>query len=172
MEAQKQEQKRNIILTAVILAVIAIVSSVIVVILLYIQNSDKNNKSYYTADYIASGVISKMNYQNLTEISVENIPKYYDIPQNMLTDSAMYISNQSDMGTEIACFKFKYEEDEEEIYKTISQYTGSKVSTYKSVNGEKINAKTDISYPYVFVVISSDSDNAVNAFEDIINKKE
>ncbi len=165
---QEKNQKRNIILTVIVLLFIAAVSCVLIVISLNMQNNSKPQPKVYTADEVTAGVINKMNYQNLTQISAENIPKYYDIPNDMIYDSSMYISGRSDIGTEIACFKFRDEDDRDAIEKNIYEYTSSKINSYKEINESAVRSETSVIYPYVFVVISSDTGSAVTAFENIV----
>lgn len=170
----ENQRKKNILLTAVLLAVIAIISAILIIISLYMQNSSKNQTIDYSAEYVAQTVIQKMNYQNLTQISSENISKYYDVPKGIVIDSAMYISNLSDSGTEVACFKLNDRsdnEDRETLSEIIADYTSSKISNYKDVNDHTLLSKTDIVYPYVFVVISSDPNGAVTAFENVITNE-
>lgn len=167
----EEKQKENMILTVIILAVIAIISAILIIISLNVQNSSKNQTNDYSAEYVAEKVIEKMNYQNLAPISSENISKYYDVPNGIVIESAMYISNRPDSGTEIACFKLNDRsdsQDRETLSDIISDYTSSKISNYKDVNDTALVSKTDEVFPYVFVVISSDPTGAVTAFENII----
>ena len=164
-------QKQNIMLTVVILAVIALLTSVTVILVLAQQNIQKNSNSYLPTNTIVSRVIKKMNYQNLSKISDENISKYYNIPDGVITDSSMYISNRTDSGMELACFRLSNEENAPALSDAISERISSKNSENKEGSNQLAQFKTDTVYPYVFVAVASDSEAAANAFEEIINEK-
>ena len=91
-------------------------------------------KKVYTASYLASEVVKKMNYENLSEISPSDISNYYDIPEGVVTDSAMFVSTRSDSYTEIACFKLKSNESEKQLTKSIDNYISAKKKTYQNVD--------------------------------------
>ena len=164
-------QKHNIMLTVVILAVIALLTSVTVILVLAQQNIQKNSNSYLPTNTIVSRVIKKMNYQNLSKISDENISKYYNIPDGVIIDSSMYISNRTDSGMELACFRLSNEENAPALSDAISEHISSKNSENKEGSNQLAQFKTDTVYPYVFVAVASDSEAAANAFEEIINEK-
>ena len=165
------DKKRNIFLTVILLSVIAAVTAVIVIAVLAEQNTQKNSKSYLATNTIVSQVIKKMNYQNLSKISDENIPKYYNIPDGIITDSAVYISNRTDSGMEIACFRLSSEENAPTLSDAISEHISSKNSENKEGSGQLAKVKTDTVYPYVFVAVASDSEAAANAFRETVNEK-
>jgi len=165
------DKKRNIILTAVLLSIIAAITAVIVAAILAEQNTQKNSKSYLAANTIVSQVIKKMNYQNLTRISDENISKYYNIPDGTVTDSAVYISNRADSGMELACFRLNSRDDTPALSDAISEHISSKKNENKESSGQLANFRTDTVYPYVFIAVASDSEAAANAFREIINEK-
>ena len=164
-------RKKNIFLTVIIISIIIIITSVAVAVMLSRQNSQKNSNSYLTANTIISQVIKKMNYQNLSKISDENISKYYNIPDGIITDSAMYISNRTDSGMELACFRLSDEDNSQSLSDAISEHISSKNIENKEGSGQLAQFKTDTIYPYVFVAVASDSEAASNAFEEIINTK-
>ena len=162
-------KKQNILLTVVILAIIALMTSVIVIFVLAQQNIQKNSKSYLPTNTIVSQVIKKMNYQNLSKISDENISKYYNIPDGVITDSSMYISNRTDSGMELACFCLSSEDNALVLFDAISEHISSKNSENKEGSNQLAQFKTDTVYPYVFVAVASDSEAAANAFKEIVN---
>ncbi len=163
-------KKRNIVLTIVLLTVIAVATLVTVLFILSVQNREKSSRDYLTANTVITQVIKKMNYQNLSRISDENISKYYNIPQDTVTDSAVYVSNRADSGMELACFRLKSEEAGTVLSDAISEYLSSKNTENKEGSGQLSKAKTDTVYPYVFVAVASDSEAAVGAFEEILHK--
>lgn len=164
-------QKRNILLTVATISVIALITAVVVGVMLSYQNNSKNSNSYLAANTIISRVIKKMNYQNLTKISDENISKYYNIPDGTVTDSAMYLSNRTDSGMELACFRLADESRSSTLSDAISEHISSKNTENKEGSGQLAKVKIDTVYPYVFVAVASDSETAANTFKEIVNDK-
>jgi len=74
----------------------------------------------------------------VNKISKENISKFYDIPNNTITDYAVYISNHSGNETEIACFKLKDTESEQKVLNCVYEYTKSK----NPIEQSTLNVKT------------------------------
>lgn len=140
--------------------------------IIFKQKND-NNQNYLTAHDIASHIVKTMNYENLSEISNKNISKYYEVPSDIVIDSAMYVSTRTDSCNEIACFQLNNQENQEKLLKIISDYIETKKNTYKDVNEKAYNtvcsAKTEVIYPYVFIAITPDSETAVSAFRELIN---
>ncbi len=165
------DKKRNIFLTAILLSIIAAVTAVIVIAVLAEQNTQKNARSYLATNTIVSQVIKKMNYQNLSKISDENISKYYNIPNGIITDSSVYISNRTDSGMELACFRLSSEDCAPILSDSISEHISSKNNENKEGSGQLAKFKTDTVYPYVFVAVASDSEAAANAFRETVNEK-
>lgn len=168
-------RKRNILLSIIIILIIAITALILCMLTLSSAKSTVKNKEEkkLSAGYIASSVVTKMNYQNLSEITSDNISKYYEIPDGVIEDASMYVSSRSESCTEVACFKLTDTNKEDELMKSVSAYLNSKLNTYKNVSGKEYkninNSKTKEHYPYVIVVIASDSDAAISAFDSIVN---
>ena len=167
-------KKKNILLSIIIISIISIIAFILCILALSSQLNKKNKaESNLSAQYIASSIVKKMSYQNMSEISSNNISKYYEIPDGVVEDSYMYISNRTDSCTEVACFKLTDSSKEEQLTKVISDYINSKTNTYKGVNDKEYNnvsnSKIKLNYPYVCVVIASDSDSAISAFNEIVN---
>lgn len=173
MAEEVKKKQSNIALTVLIVGAILFGAAAMSAATLALINSQNSNKKVYTASYLASEVVKKMNYENLSEISPSDISNYYDIPEGVVTDSAMFVSTRSDSYTEIACFKLKSNESEKQLTKSIDNYISAKKKTYQNVDDKAYAvvsaAKTDVHYPYVIVVISPDSDAAVSTFESIVS---
>lgn len=155
-------------MTIIIIAIIAIIAGILVFISLKMQKKDNANNVSLSADQIVSGVIKKMNYQNLSPVSKENISKFYVIPDDTVTDYAVYISNHSGNETELACFKLKDTESEQKVLNCVYEYTKSKNPIEQSP-AANVQSMVLSHYPYIFAVISSDCENAVKSFENIIS---
>ena len=75
---KKSSIKRNIILTTIVLSIIFISTAVTVILLFSSQRrSMQKNSLTLTVDEVVSRVAKKMNYNNLTPISKQNISRYY-----------------------------------------------------------------------------------------------
>lgn len=167
----EKTNKNKIILTVCLLAIIIAATFIIVLFTLSAQNTEKNSKNYLTTNTIISRIIKKMNYENLSKISDENISKYYNIPSGVVTDSAMYVSNRADLGMELACFRMSSRDSEKAVMDSVSEYLSSKNTENKEGSGQLAKIKTDTIYPYVFVAIASDSEAADAAFKEVINSQ-
>lgn len=173
MAEDVKKKQSNITLTVFIVGAIILVAGILSAGTFAVISNNSSNKKVYTASYLASEVVKKMNYENLSEISPSDISNYYSIPEGTVTDSAMFVSSRSDSYTEIACFKLNSKDDEKKLTDAIDSYISAKTKAYQNVD-EKAYAvvsasKTDVHYPYVFVAISPDSDAAVSTFESIVS---
>ena len=131
MAEEVKKKQSNIALTVLIVGAILFGAAAMSAATLALINSQNSNKKVYTASYLASEVVKKMNYENLSEISPSDISNYYDIPEGVVTDSAMFVSTRSDSYTEIACFKLKSNESEKQLTKSIDNYISAKKKTYR-----------------------------------------
>lgn len=174
MDGEVMEYKKsgNVLLSIIIVIIITILAAILSAASLMMFAQTENARDNLSAKEIASKIVKDMNYENLSEISEESISKYYEIPENSVSDSAMYVSLRSDSYSEIACFKLKSEEKEDEVSEVIYKYIEAKKNTYKDVNEKAYSivskSKIKISYPYIFVAITSDSDAAVSSFENLL----
>ena len=155
-------------MTIIIISVIAATAVALVFISLKEQKKAAPSNASLSAEQVVSGVIKKMNYQNLSPVSDENISKFYDIPDGTVTDYSVYISNNSGNETELACFKLKNTESEQKVLNCVYDYTKSK-SSIEQRPATSTKSMLSYHYPYVFAVISSDCENAVKTFEKLIN---
>ena len=167
---KKESVKKNIILTIIVLSIILVTTIITVMILLGTQRKPvQNNELRLSADDVVSRVIKKMNYNNLTPISKQNISRYYEIPKDAVTDYAMYISGRSGSEVEIACFKLKDEDSRQTLTSPINEYLVGKTSTDTSGSSTLTSSAVSVHYPYVLVVVAQDCDTAVKSFETIIS---
>ncbi len=172
MEDNNSAKTNNIRLTIVVVTSIAIAATLICIILLLLfRAGNSRNSVNYTAHDITSHVISKMNYDNLSEISGDNIEKYYEIPNGVVSDSAMYISARTDNFTELACFKLSSEDNEDVLRTVIEDYINEKAATYQNINEKAYNAVHESEifthYPYVLVSVSPDNNSVKTAFDNM-----
>lgn len=168
-------QSNKLRLTVIIVSMIIIIASVIsVIILLSMNNKNSENEKNYTAHEITDEIIKGMSYENLSEISAENILKYYEIPDGTISDSAMYISSKPDSFTEIACFRMRSEDSEDKLMSSINDYINEKISSYQNVNEKAYEAVRDSRilkhYPYVVVSVSTDNSSVETLFESIFTQ--
>lgn len=174
MSANKK--KRNIVLTVSALLVIAATTAALVFISLNMQASPRSGNTSLSADEVVTGVIKKMNYQNLTPISKENISRYYEIPEDTVCDYAMYISGRTGSETELTCFKLKDGGSEKALMDIINDYLSSKaarssvVSETTSTQNASAAAATAVLKrdPFIFVAVAQDSSSALKAFDNLV----
>ena len=174
INSEKEQKKNNIRLTIVVVTIIAIIAAVLsFLILLFMKNDARSDKTNFTAHEITQYIIAKMDYDNLSEISTDNISKYYEIPDGIIYDSSMYLSSRPDNFTEIACFTLRSEDKESELLKVIDDYIKEKSATYQNVNEKAYyainNSAVLTHYPYVLVSVSSDNNAVENAFNTMFS---
>ena len=171
---RKKLKNSNIALTVVILTAIVIIAGILSAMLLMMYGNTDGKKKF-TASYLASEVVKRMNYENMSEISKDNIQKYYDIPDELVEDKSMFVSGRSDSFTELACFKLSDKKNEPLLLEIINAYLKDKTEFIKNASENSdpnvSKGKTYCSYPYVFVIISSDCDSAINTFSALLDVK-
>lgn len=171
--SEAQPKKSNIKLTIFIVAIIVIIALIASWLIIYFFYQNNNSDKKYTASFVTTEVVKKMNYDGLSEISASNVKNYYPINEDIVDDCSMYISTHTDVFTEVACFRLRSKNDSEEMLDIIDRYIADKTSTYQNVNEKAVavlNAsRTDVLYPYVFVAITTDSTATINAFESIVS---
>ena len=171
--AEAKLKKNNIKLTIFIVALILIIAAAAswLTVYLFYQNNETDKK--FTASFITSEVVKKMNYEGLSEINSSNVKNYYPINDDIADDSSMYISTHADVFNEIACFRLNSKDDIDKLDSIIDQYIADKASTYQNVNENALSilntSKKSVIYPYYFVAMTTDSEAAVNAFESIVS---
>ncbi len=171
---EKDIRKRNIRLTVLIISVIIVIAAIISCVILLVTGRFRPvEKKDYTAHEITEKIIRSMNYENLSEISAENISKYYEIPDGVISDSCMYISSRQDNFTEIACFRLRTEDSETTLMKSVDSYLNEKVATYQNVNDKAFEAVSNSRilkhFPYVLVSVSADNDSVETVFETMFS---
>ncbi len=162
------KKRKNLKLTIIALVLIIATAAVLILISLSMQKKSVKSDLTLSTDQVVTGVIKKMNYTNLSPISTENISRYYEIPLNTVSDSAMYISGKSGTEVELVCFKLLNNEAQKPLARAINEYLEEKVSTSQSTT-QPINSKVATHFPYIFVVVAQDSETAVKAFETVLS---
>ena len=174
----EKSKKRNMILTVSSLLVIAAATAVLVIFFLNMQSRPRTGNADLSADEVVTGVIKKMNYQNLTPISKENISRYYEIPEDTVCDYAMYISGRTGSETELTCFKLKDGGSEDALMDNINDYLSTK-SSMTSVPSDAVSTQNTpqanasavmVRYPFIFVAVAQDSSNALKAFDVLVTE--
>lgn len=163
-----EKKNRNITVTVIVLVLIVAVSAVLILISLSMQKKSPKNTLTLTTDQIVTSVIKKMNYTNLSPISAENISRYYEIPSNTVSDSAMYISGKSGTEIELACFRLQNDSTQTPLLQAVNAYLDEKGSLTPS-SAQTANAKVATHLPYIFVAVAQDSETAAKAFEAVLN---
>ena len=166
-----QTKKKRIILTIILVSIIAIISAVLIAVIMINHESDSSGSAELSANEVLNKVIDKMNYQNLSPISSQNISNYYELPPDTISDCSMYISSKSESGIELTCFILADDSCEEKVRSTINHYLSTKDATYKELTDKPLKYKTTVELPYIFVAISDDCDNASVSFRNVITGK-
>ena len=151
------KKKRNIILTVSLILVIIVISTVLITIVLQEQYKNKDSSTTVSADLSADEVVK------------ESISCYYQLPEDAVSDYAMYISGKSGDEVEITCFVLTNEAAEDKVTDSISEHLNTRSSASEQSNtSSSIQPITTIRFPYVFVTVAQDSETAAKAFETIV----
>ena len=164
------QKKSKTLLTVIVIGVIVIVASVLILIILGTQKKPAEGEYDLSANQVVTRVIKKMNYNNLTPISKENITRYFVIPKEAVTDYAMYISGKSGTDIELSCFILKKKDFQEDMISSINDYINEKNLTSQT-SAQGCTSNVTIHYPYIFVAVAQDSETASSSFETVLSDR-
>ncbi len=172
MEEPQKPKNKPIFATVLIVTAIVVIAAILSAATLIMFQNRRETKNY-SASYVADEVVKRMNYDTLQKISPENIGNYYQLPEGLVSDSAMYVSARPDSSRELACFILSEQKNQDALMEAITEYIADRTQSTQNAKENKsassaVHSRTKVHYPYVFVVISSDCDTAVNTFETIL----
>lgn len=171
--------KKFVTLISILLVAVATIISCVYVLTVVDNGNDKGDTSSVnitevSAAQINKEVIEKMGYKDISELKSGDISGHFDIPQDCVTQSSIYISNSSSSATELACFKLKDPDDDKEIMAAISNHISVKLKGFQESPIESQYIKdyvTVTSNGYVFMVISENANVAGKTFLDTVEDR-
>lgn len=167
MKKEEISQKRWIIFSvaALALAVLLFAGSYLLV------RSRADKISGPVPAQITSRIISEMNYDDLIEVSPTQLSKHYDIADNVIEDSSLYMSKTTDNASELACFQLKDPSKFPALQASITGHLNAKAAGFKSLNPTQYNALKSAAVTqqgkYVLVSVGSNSAADTKLFREI-----
>ena len=132
----------------------------------------KKNASHPTPARITAQIISKMDYTDMAEVSLNQLSKHYSIPDGVISDSSLYMSKSSDSASELACFLLTDKSKFAQLKTAITNHVNSKAAGFKSLNPTQYNALKNCMITqngkYVLVSVGSDAEADTKMFGDIL----
>lgn len=172
-------RKKVIVSVSLILLIVAVAVIVIAVLIhmgfgkLHI-GKEKTDSSIST-DSIVDTIINELDYSGISRVSSDNISRYYDLDEELISEATVYISDSADSCFEVSCFKLNTEDDYSKVESKIKSHINSQSSNLQRFNPKESQklGDTRIEYcdPYVLVVVADNSESAVTSFKNLITGK-
>lgn len=167
---------------AISVSLILLIVSVAVIVIIVLINmgfgnlpKESNTDLSLSTDVVVDNIINDLDYSGVSQVNADNISKYYDLDEDLISEATIYISDSADSCFEISCFKLKDDEEYSKLESIIKKHLNSQTANLKKLN-PKENQKLDdtkIEYcdPYVLVVVADNSNSAVASFKSIVTGK-
>lgn len=172
--------RRKVILSVSLILLIISVSVIVIAVLIHMgfgnpsTGKEKTNSSIST-DSIVGTIIDELDYSGISQVSSENISRYYDFDEDLVSEATVYISDSADLCLEVSCFKLNTKDDYSRLEAQIKSHINSQNSSLQRLNPKESKKLDDtrIEYcdPYVLVVVADNSESAVVSFKNLITGK-
>lgn len=172
--------KRKVVLSVSLILLIVAVSVIVIAVLIHMgfgnpaTNKAKNSSSLST-DSIVDTIIDELDYSGISRVSSENISRYYDFDEDLVSEATVYISDSADLFLEISCFKLNTENEYSRVEAQIKSHINSKNSSLQRLNPKESkkldNTRIEYCAPYLLVVVADNSESAVVSFKNLITGK-
>lgn len=172
--------KRKVIISVSLILLIVVVSVIIIAVLIHmgfgnLPESKKKADTSISTDSIVDNIISELDYSGISRVSSDNISRYYDLDEDLISEATVYISDSADSCFEVSCFKLNEGADYSKIEAKIKSHINSQSTTLQKLNPKESQklGDTRIEYcdPYVLVVVADNSESAVTSFKNLITGK-
>ncbi len=171
--------KRKILFSVIFLLAVISVTSVIVIILVRmgfgVSSPNNEPQKNFTTDELVYYIVDKLDDTSLSRVSPNNISKYYDIDESLISDATVYVSNKDESFSEISCFKLTNSDEYSKVEDAIKSHLSFSNANLKDFNpqeSKKLNeSKIEYCEPYVLVIVSDKSDSAAEIFNDLVTGK-
>ena len=172
--------KKKVVISVSLILSIVVIAIIVIAVLIHMgfgnpALSKEQTDVSISTDTIVDRIISELDYSGISRVSSDNISRYYDIDEELISEATVYISDNSDSCFEVSCFKLNDEADYSKVESKIKSHINS-----QSANLQRLNPKeskklgdTKIEYcsPYVLVVVADNSGSAINSFRNLITGK-
>ncbi len=172
--------KRKVIISVSLILSIIAVAAIIIAFLIHmgfgkpLSNKEQTDVSIST-DTIVDRIIGELDYSGISRVSSDNISKYYDIDEKLISEATVYISDSADSCFEVSCFKLNDENDYSKVESKIKNHINSQSANLQILNPKESkklgNTKIEYCNPYILVVVADNSESAITSFRNFITGK-
>ncbi len=172
--------KRKVIISVSLILSIISVAAIIIAFLIHmgfgkpLSNKEQTDVSIST-DTIVDRIIGELDYSGISRVSSDNISKYYDIDEKLISEATVYISDSADSCFEVSCFKLNDENDYSKVESKIKNHINSQSANLQILNPKESkklgNTKIEYCNPYILVVVADNSESAITSFRNFITGK-
>ncbi len=124
-----------------------------------------------TTDKITTSVLNITGYNNLKKINDEDISSYYSIPDGLVYESTVYLSNMIESEEEVACFKLTDTAYIAQLEEVIRNHINIRLKTlnstsdqYKLLENYIVSQKDE----FVFVSVGKNANLQSSTFNNIV----
>ncbi len=171
MDRAKTVGKKWIIVS--IVALLCAAAALVCVIL--VVSHLRENYAGYTPDQVAERILTQQKTDDLVRVDPGQIPKHYEIPDGVVSDSVLYMSKSPESASELACFLLTKASEYERLQPVITAHLNSKASGFKSLNPQQYgalqNAVVARSGRYVLVAVGDGSKAEKKTFLSLFGEK-
>lgn len=172
--------KRKVIISVSLILSIIAVAAIIIAFLIHmgfgkpLSNKEQTDVSIST-DTIVDRIIGELDYSGISRVSSDNISKYYDIDEKLISEATVCISDSADSCFEVSCFKLNDENDYSKVESKIKNHINSQSANLQILNPKESkklgNTKIEYCNPYILVVVADNSESAITSFRNFITGK-
>lgn len=172
MVVTKKKTLISIILILIILSVTSITISVLLNMGFGMTAYSENSTVDLSTDVIVDNIIEEFDYTDISRIDSDRLSKYYDLDNALIAEATVYVSNNSDSGFEISCFKLNDDSDYAKLETIIKDHLNSTNSHLQKLNPKEsqklVNSRIEHCAPYVLVVVADNSNSVVTTFRNFV----
>ncbi len=172
--------KRKVIISVSLILSIISVGAFFIAFLIHmgfvkrLSNKEQSDVSIST-DTIVDRIIGELDYSGISRVSSDNISKYYDIDEKLISEATVYISDSADSCFEVSCFKLNDENDYSKVESKIKNHINSQSANLQILNPKESkklgNTKIEYCNQYILVVVADNSESAITSFRNFITGK-
>lgn len=140
MNQMEQSKKKWMIFTIVTL----ICTIIILIGAFFTIRHIKENYARYTPDQITEIIMDQLEPEDLVKVDSAQVSKHYDIPDDVVQASSLYMSKSSESASELACFLLTDSSKFDELNQAIATHINAKASGFKSLNPTQYNALKNV----------------------------
>lgn len=138
----------------------------------FILNHTKEDAAAYTPDQIVQKILDETKHTDLVKVDQSQVLKHYDIPDDVVSASSVYMGKSSESAAELSCFLMTSSSRYDELQKVISRHISTKAAGFKTLNPAQYKLLKDCKIVhegrYVLVSVGNDNTQAENIFRSMV----